>query len=222
MNSGEDWSEATASAAEKAIGYSFRDKELLKTCFTHTSFTNLCGEKNNERLEFLGDAVLQLCVSETLFKSSVADEGKLTERRKQFVSKSALDRAEARAGLMRFLRYCGAAGNIGGKTASNLFEAVLAGVYLDGGFGEARRFLNRFLAETETENYKTLLQELVQEREKTTPSYEVREEDGKYRCRVSALGAFADGAGESKKAAETNAAKELFLKLKRRSDGGAA
>ncbi|MDE5897007.1 MAG: ribonuclease III, partial [Clostridia bacterium] len=171
MNNGEDWGEETASLAEQAIGYAFRDRALLKTCFTHRSYTNYCGEPNNERLEFLGDAVLGMCVTEKLFLDCAADEGKLTELRKQYVSKNALSRAEAKAGLMRFLRYSGGESNVNGKTASNLFEAVVAGIYLDGGIDEVKKFLTRFLTVTETENYKTLLQELVQERTKSTPAY---------------------------------------------------
>ncbi len=210
MNSGEEWTDKTYRDVEEAIGYRFRDRDLLLTCFTHTSYTNHCGGKNNERLEFLGDAVLGLSVTEALFRGKRGDEGKLTELRKQYVSKPALEEAERRAGLMRFLRYCGGEGNVGGKTASNLFEAVTAGIYLDGGIKEVNRFLNRFLAEIETENYKTLLQEYVQERTKSMPKYSVKEQNGAYVCRVSALGKEAAGKGESKKAAETQAAKRLY------------
>ncbi len=78
---------------------------------------------------------------------------------------------------------------------------------------EVRKFLDRFLSVTQTENHKTLLQEFVQERTKTTPVYRVEERNGGYCCRVSALGKKADGFGESKKAAETEAAKKLFAKL---------
>lgn len=216
MNSGEDWSDKTFAEAEKTIGYTFRDRELLKTCFTHTSFANIGGGGHNERLEFLGDAVLELCVSEELYRRSGGDEGKLTELRKQYVSRSALECAEKRAGLMRFLRYSGGLGNVSGKTASNLFEAVVAGIYLDGGMGEVKAFLNRFLAETQTENYKSLLQELVQKHPNSFPEYKVREKSGKFYCTVSALGESAQGEGESKKAAETAAAQTLYHKLKKR------
>lgn len=219
MNSGEDWTEQTAALAEKAIGYCFRDKALLKTCFTHASYTNVSGEPSNERLEFLGDAVLELSVTENLFKNCSADEGKLTELRKQYVSQNALSRAEERARLMRFLRFSGGESNVKGKTASNLFEAVVAGIYLDGGMGAAEKFLARFLTVTETQNYKTLLQELVQERTKNTPVYETENRNGNYVCRVRALGEEAAGEGASKKAAETDAAKTLFFRLKQQGEG---
>lgn len=216
MNNGEDWTERTYGEAERAIGYAFKDRNLLKTCFTHKTYANVCGGEHNERLEFLGDAVLQLCVTEKLFGDCKCDEGKLTELRKQYVSKPALDLAERKAGLMRFLRYSGGERNVSGKTPSNLFEAVVAGIYLDGGAEEAKRFLARYLTEIETENYKTMLQEFVQDRTKSVPEYRVDFEDGTYRCRVCALGESAEGAGESKKTAETEAAKTLYLKLTKR------
>lgn len=210
MLNGEDWTESTAEEAERVLGYRFRDRELLRTCFTHKSYSNLCGAANNERLEFLGDAVLQLSVTEELFHDHTEDEGRLTELRKQYVSKSALERAERAAGLMRFLRYSGGKSNVSGKTPSNLFEAVVAGIYLDGGMEEVKAFLKRYLAGIETENYKTMLQEYVQGRTKSTPDYHTYESDGKYICRASALGESAVGEGESKKAAETAAAKKLY------------
>ena len=76
-----DWTEALARGAEEAIGHRFSDRALLKTCFTHASLTNETGEPSNERLEFLGVAVLELCVTEQLYCSSAEDEGALTERR---------------------------------------------------------------------------------------------------------------------------------------------
>lgn len=210
MRNGEDLTERDLTAAEEAIGYSFRDKSLLKTCFTHKSYSNARGGENNERLEFLGDAVLELCVTENLYRNSSSDEGALTELRQRYVSQTALESAAERAGLKRFLRYSGGENNVGGKTASNLFEAVIGGVYLDGGLDEVRAFLARYLELTESENYKTLLQEYVQERTKKTPVYSSREEDGKYRCTVRALGKEAQGTGDSKKAAETAAAQRLY------------
>ncbi len=216
MRNGEDWTQETYAQAEKAIGYSFRDKELLKACFTHKSFSNVhVGETHNERLEFLGDAVLQLCVTESLYRHSSADEGALTTRRKNYVAKEALEEATKRAGLMRFLRYSGGEGNIAGKTLSNLFEAVVAGVYLDGGMNEARAFLKRYLTETRMSNFKSALQELVQVTEKVPPTYTVKEEGGAFVCTVFSMGKRGTGRGESKQAAEQNAAKQLYDILKK-------
>ncbi len=207
------WTEERARAAEEAIGYRFRDRALLRTCFTHATYANEHGGESNERLEFLGDAVLQLAVTEALYGAKASDEGKLTELRKQFVSKPALERAEARLGLMRFLLYAGGESNVGGKTASNLMEAVIGGVYLDGGFGAAQELLGRCLEEIESENHKTRLQEYVQGRIQELPRYEVQGVQGRYECVATALGKSARGEGESKKAAETAAAKALLRLL---------
>ncbi len=215
MRSGEDWTEETYAAAEEAIGYAFSDRELLKTCFTHSTYTEAFGGENNERLEFLGDAVLQLAVTETLFERSGADEGKLTARRQHLVSESALTETERRAGFMRFLRYSGGEHNIEGKTASNLVEAIVAGIYRDsGGLREVKAFLKRFLVETGQEkDPKTRLQEYVQEVAKTTPNYFSCEREGRYESTVCALGQKAHGSGTSKKAAEMAAADALYGKL---------
>ena len=204
MRNGEDLSAGELEAAQQAIGYPFRNRELLKACFTHRSYSNVFGGKDNERLEFLGDAVLELAVTEELFRSDENREGVLTERRQQLVSQSALEAACDRAGLMRFLRHSGGEKNLGGKTRSNLFE------YLDGGMECVRPFLKRYLMVCPTENYKTLLQEYVQEREKRTPVYFTEERGEGYRSTVTALGERAEGFGESKKAAETAAARKLY------------
>lgn len=216
MHNGEDFTNHALEEAERTIGYQFRDKTLFKTCLTHKSWSNLQGGEDNERLEFLGDAVLEFIVTEALYKSTHLDEGVLTGLRQQYVSQTALEEACERIGLKKFMRFSGGEQNVGGKTASNLFEAVLGGIYLDGGLGEARKFLNRFLKITESENYKTYLQEYVQERDKSTPVYTVEEADGGFRCQVAALGQKACGKGASKKAAETQAAKALWEKLTER------
>lgn len=216
MHNGENFSEADLKAAEEAIVYQFKDRELLKTSLTHKSWTNTFGGENNERLEFLGDAVLELIVTEQLYRTTRSDEGALTGIRQQYVSQAALEQACDRAGLMKFLRYSGGENNVAGKTASNLLEAVLGGIYLDGGMREARRFLKRFLKLSVTENYKSLLQEYVQEQAKMTPKYAIVEEEGGYQCIVKALGKEGRGAGNSKKAAEMEAAASLYKKLTKR------
>ncbi len=211
MRNGEDWSARTVEYAQQAIGYRFKDIALLKACFTHKSYSNVYpSEQNNERLEFLGDSVIQLCVSEALFHASKADEGKLTARRQSYVSQTALEAACKRAGLMEFLRYSGGEGNVGGKTLSNLFEAVVAGIYLDGGMNAARAFLRRFLTEREVVNYKQLLQEYLQARGYGLPDYRCVEEDGGFSCTVAATGKQGTGNGENKQAAEQSAAQSLY------------
>lgn len=214
MNNGEDWKEGTSELAEQTIGYSFRNKELLKRCFTHKSYANVTGTEHNERLEFLGDAVLELAVTERLYSENGGDEGTLTALRKKYVSKNALTAAAERAGIMRFLRFSGGEHNVGGKTSSNLFEAVVGGIYLDGGMEPAKAFIFRYVSELDLEDYKTVLQEYVQERVKATPVYRVYElPQGGFECTVSALGRSAKGRGAGKQTAETHAARELFRML---------
>lgn len=216
MRNGEDFREEELKEAEAALGHTFRNRELLKACFTHRSYSNVFGGKDNERLEFLGDAVLELAVTEELFRSSENREGALTEMRQRYVSQSALEAACARAGLMRFLRHSGGEQNLGGKTSSNLFEAAIGGLYLEGGMEPVRAFLKKYLVLCPTENYKTLLQEYVQEREKRTPDYQTKAVGDGYECTVTALGKSASGSGESKKSAETAAAGQLLKILNER------
>ena len=184
---------------ESILGHAFADRALLVTAFTHETYKSVHGGKSNERLEFLGDSVLQLAVTEMLLKRYNSDEGKLTELRKQYVSRTALEQAEGRANLMPYLRYEGREENIGGKTNSNLFEAVIGALYLDGGLEAAKTFLKKYLEKIETENYKTLLQEYVQDQKRGTPHYAVHEEKGSYVCTVTALGASASGMGATKR-----------------------
>lgn len=200
---------------ERIIGYSFRDPALLLTAFTHSTYAEHFGEESNERLEFLGDAVLQLVVTEMLYAAMDGDEGVLTERRKQYVSKHALERAEGKMGLMRYLRYFGGEESVGGKTSSNLFEAVAGAIYLDGGLAPAAQFIRSHISVIRSENYKSMLQEYVQERERETPRYRVTATESGFECTASALGASATGMGASKKAAETEAARKLLETFKK-------
>ncbi len=195
---------------EAALGYTFRDRALLTACFTHASVT---GARNNERLEFLGDAVLELYVTEMLFRSSDAAEGALTERRKDFVAREALAASEARLGLMRYLRYAGNEENLRGKTSSNLYEAAVGAIYLDGGYRAAAEFLARTLVARDRENYKSALQEFVQLRIQKMPVYDTREDETGFVSEVCAMGQCAQGHGTTKKLAEQAAAKLLFGKL---------
>ncbi len=198
---------------EKILGHVFSDKNLLETAFTHSSFAAEQGGESNERLEFLGDAVLELICTEQLYKNNPKDEGELTKLRQQYVSRAALEEACDRAGLMKYLRFCGNENNIAGKTKSNLFEAALGALYLDGGLPAAEKFCAKYLRFTEQKNYKSLLQELVQEETKGMPLYETAQEGEKFLCTVSALGERAQGEGASKQAAETEAARKLYEKI---------
>ena len=151
MHNGEDFTKEILLAAEKSIGYTFKDKELLKTCFTHSTYSNMLKVKSgeevehNKRLEWLGDAVLQLYVSDKLYHETNATVGELTPLRQTYVSEEALTPNEKKLELTQFMRHSGGKDNVEGKTLSNLFEAVIGALYLDGGYEEAERFLAKHL-----------------------------------------------------------------------------
>jgi ribonuclease-3 len=139
---------------ERGLGYVFRDAGLLAAALTHSSFANEAdgGGPHNERLEFLGDAVLSLCVSSELFaRFPGAQEGDLTRLRSRLVNASSLAELARGIGLDRHLRLGRGEENQGGRTRDALlgdaFEAVLGAVYEDGGFASARELVRRLFAE---------------------------------------------------------------------------
>lgn len=211
------------SEAEKRIGYVFKDKTLLRTAFTHSTYSNAHGGEDNERLEYLGDSVLQLVVSEELYffrkNGKLLKEGEMTSLRQMLVRKESLLQAAERLGLREFLLIEGGAANVGGKTVSSLFETVTAAVYLDGGYEAAKKFISDKLSFRDERNYKGELQEFLQGRGEPPPEYESekrgKDNEPSFVCRVKALGARAEGRGGSKVAAEQEAAKKLLEALER-------
>lgn len=204
--------------SEKRIDYTFRNKELLITAFTHSTYANVHGGEDNERLEFLGDSVLQMVVSEALYfrkeKDRVLREGEMTVLRQMMVRKEALLDAVERLGLKDFLLIEGGAANVGDKTVSSLFETVTAAIYLDSGYRAAKKFISDNLVFRVERNFKGELQELLQKRGEHTPRY-VLEKEGKdnnplFVCHATASGVQAEGSGKSKAAAEQAAAKKLL------------
>ncbi len=131
---------------EKIIGYSFQDQSLLRQAITHKSYANINGGEHYERLEFLGDSVLEMVVSEILFaRYPNEDEGNLTKRREYAVEGKSLEKISVQMGLDTFLlinKQVGAK-----KVKSDLYEAILGAIYLDGGYTEARAFVERTLAD---------------------------------------------------------------------------
>ena len=201
---------------EQKLGYTFRDKALLTRCFTHSSYANAHGGESNERLEFLGDALLGFLVAERLYGRG-GSEGEMTAARIRIVAAQPLARAVRAAGLEAFLLHCGSAGE---KSVSSLFEALTAGIYLDGGIEAARAFVlaNLPLAEESEPNYKGDLQEYLQGRGMPRAVYEVIAESGAahapvFAVRASACGKCAEGRGTSRRAAEKEAAKNLLALL---------
>ena len=221
---------------ESKIGYSFKDKMLLRKCFTHSSYANEHGGEDNELLEFFGDSIIQYIVTEYLFNNAFGDEGKLTEKRKNIVSKEPLIRAINKLGVMQYMLLGkGLENRVGGddKLISSLYEALCAAIYLDGGMAPIKKFIKKtIIADFELdrkatekkkiiEDSKSAFQEYVQQRKLGTISYQTLTKSGPAHLpefRVAALlnGArLAEGKGGSKKEAEKHAAKKALTLLKK-------
>lgn len=154
---------------EKRIGYEFKDKSLVEAAFTHASYVNEHRGVANERLEFLGDCVLDFLVGVELFRNAPdAGEGELTARRASVVSREPLARLVREYGFLELLRVGAGVdrSEFDIKTVSDLYEAVLGAVYLDGGLDAARKFLDKtfFGKVTPERNYRSELQELAAEK----------------------------------------------------------
>ena len=203
---------------EKKIGYTFKDKTLLKEAFTHSTYAHAHGGKDNERMEYLGDAVLELVVTEWQYaRDTQASEGVLTRERQKLVCQSALDSAVDALDVRKYLLVSGSKANIGQKTTSSLFETIVGAIYLDGGYQYAKEFIlkhGRLEAESIPVNHKGELQEFLQKRGEEPPRYET-EKSGKdnapvFKATAAAMGKRAQGVGRSKKEAEQEAANALL------------
>lgn len=214
---------------EKKIGYVFKKRSLLKQAVTHRSYANENRGSGpfNERLEFLGDAVLSLISADFLYKKfpSMA-EGDLTKLRSSLVCTASLSEYARRIKLGDYLLLgkgeLATGGNERDSNLENAFEALIAAVYLDGGIDKARRFVLRFLDDSvEThhisfKDYKTKLQEIVQESHEETLNYVITKESGpdhdkRYEVEVHLnSNVIGKGKGRSKKQAEQEAAKQAL------------
>lgn len=210
---------------EKNIGYAFKDKSLLKAAMTHSSYANE-NKGNipyNERLEFLGDAVLQLITSEKLFKeSSHMAEGKMSKQRAALVCEEALAGYSAEIQLGQFLLLGKGEEASGGRNRPSIladaFEALIGAMFLDGGMDVAKKFVLRFVdaAHLSLQDYKTLLQEIIQKNPGERLSYVVSGEHGpdhdkSFEVQVHLnSNVIGKGTGKSKKQAEQAAAKEAL------------
>ncbi len=210
---------------EKNIGYHFRDKNLLKTAVTHSSFANenRGNLAYNERLEFLGDAVLQLITSEKLFKENPdMPEGRMSKQRAALVCEDALAGYSREINLGDFMLLGKGEEATGGRNRPSIladaFEALIGAIFLDGGMDNAKRFVRRFLdaAHTSLKDYKTLLQEIIQKNPGERLSYVVTGESGPDHDKVFNVevhlnsNVIGKGTGKSKKQAEQAAAKEAL------------
>lgn len=210
---------------ETIIGYTFKDPHLLETALTHTSFANesKVSTKHNERLEFLGDSVLSIVVADYLFHHwKDRPEGELTKARASLVCESALFEFAKEIDLGSYLRLGKGEERGGGRTrpsvVSDAFEAVIAALYLDGGMEAARRFILPFIREGKTAepDYKTKLQEVVQQNPEEKLRYEVLGESGPDHAKRFEIAVYlnsnkiGEGIGHSKKAAEQEAARQAL------------
>ncbi len=211
------------SVLEKEIGYTFKNKELLLTAMTHSSFYN--ENKNlrpcNERLEFLGDAVLSVISAEYLYEHDTGNEGELSKTRAALVCEEALYEYAETLNLGSYL-FLGKGEEETGRTrkstVADATEALLGAIYLDSGFENAKNFILPFLKEkfkkiSKVCDFKTVLQEIVQKNKGEKLSYEIVSESGpahdrNFVCDVLInSNHISSGSGKSKKSAEQNAAR---------------
>lgn len=217
--------------AKTVFGFTFKNPEMLVLAFTHRSYVNehkKSVDGHNERLEFLGDAVLELVVTEFLYKNYQEPEGILTNWRSALVRTESIGAAANQLGFEPMLRL-----SKGEKRGSdrarqqilaNSFEAVTGAIYLDQGYEQAKKFISDNIIATlpqilETGSWrdpKSYLQEVAQEKDGHTPVYKVLSEDGPDHDKIFTLGVFigtqlrGSGSGSSKQAAQQKAAEEAL------------
>ena len=218
---------------EEIIGYHFKNKHYLTQALTHSSYANekkLGKLGSNERLEFLGDAVLELISSDYLYaRFTQIPEGELTKKRASLVCEPSLAYCAREFGLPQFLLLGKGEDMTGGRNrdsiVSDATEALLGAIYLDGGFASAKEFvLNFILNDIEHKQLfydsKTILQEIVQGRQDGELTYEILKEEGPDHNKSFEVRALVGpkevgrGKGRTKKAAEQLAAYNGILKLK--------
>jgi ribonuclease-3 len=230
-------SDATLPVLEALLGYRFKDRTLLTGALMHRSYavkgrSESNGDTSNERMEFLGDAVLSLVVNEYLYRNYAEKrEGELTKMKSVIVSKSILSHYAKMHGLGAFILMSEHAYKAGvdetDSVLADTFEAIFGAVFLDGGFEPARRCIRRLLLpdvrgifhSDKNINYKSLLQEYIQALHKVPPRYRVSSTAGpehqkEFSVEVSVQGrVIARGMGKTKKLAEQEAARAAYKML---------
>lgn len=219
---------------QEKIGYKFKDTSLLKQALTHSSFSNeqkINKLKNYERLEFLGDAVLELVSSEFLFKENPKlPEGELTKLRASMVCEPALAYCAKDIDLGSYILLGKGEEATGGRQrdsiTSDVMEAVIGAIFLDGGIEAAKKHILKFIL-SDLDNKKlfydskTILQEMVQKEAGETLHYELLSETGPDHDKTFSVVAkvgdkvVGSGAGRTKKAAEQNAAYQAILERRK-------
>jgi len=215
---------------QEKLGYMFKNPALLYAALTHSSYANenkKSGAASNERLEFLGDSVLGMTVAVLIYESKPdMPEGKMTKLRAELVCEKSLASLAVSFGLGDYILLGRGEEKGSGRSRPSIladaFEAVLAAIYLDGGFEPVSRLINAHLAprsdslEPESSDYKTALQEMIQEKAGQTLSYHIIGESGpdhqktfNVEVRLNGL-SIGQGVGKSKKEAEQTAAKSAL------------
>jgi len=223
------------SKLEKIIGVKFKDQELLRTAFVHRSYLNEHKDsqwENNERVEFLGDAVLELVVTEYLFSHYPNPEGELTNWRSALVKGEMLAKISRSLHLGDYLFLSRGEEHSGGREKdyllANVFEALIGVIYLEHGYKKVQMFIKKFLLihlEDILEkgghiDAKSRLQEISQDKMLVTPIYQLLEEVGPDHDKKFTMGAYigerlvGKGIGSSKQNAEQEAAKDALKRLK--------
>ncbi|HEV2350498.1 MAG TPA: ribonuclease III [Terriglobia bacterium] len=222
------------------IGYRFREPKLLIEALTHSSFVSEVseGSRDNEQMEFLGDAILNFVVSVRLTDTfPQLEEGKLSRARSSLVAAPHLSAVAARLELGEFLRLGRGEEKTGGRSKSalrvNALEALIAALYRDGGLGRAQEFVERFIlpvdlslraGELFSVDYKSALQERIQAEKLAPAEYRVVDESGPEHQKIFTVEVRASenlkaaGRGGSKKAAEQNAAQALLERMERKTE----
>lgn len=217
-------------AFEKVIGYSFKDKELIKTALTHSSYANENKQRrNNERLEFLGDSVLGFVTAEYLFAEYKSrPEGELTKLRAAVVCEKSLFKFAEKISLGDFIYMGKGEENTGGRNrpsiVSDAFEAVIAAMYLDGGIEVVKGYILSFISEAvkreaSFKDNKSLFQEIIQRNKGSIISYEEIGESGPDHEKIFTFVVKVNGEivgtgeGRSKKEAEQAAAGDALEKI---------
>lgn len=214
---------------EEIIDYKFKDKNLIFTALSHSSFVNENRKhhKSNERLEFLGDSVLSIVVSDYIFEHyTFLPEGELTKIRASLVCERALFEFAKKIKLGDYIMLGKGEESTGGRNRpsvlSDAFEAVIAAIYLDGGLDAARKYVLKFIPKDfdpehyHVTDYKTILQEVIQRNPEEIVEYVLKDEKGpdhKKQFTVQVMlnsNVIGEGVGKNKKNAEQMAAKQAL------------
>lgn len=213
---------------EKNYNIKIKNSDLIQKALTHTSKEIINSTYNFERLEFLGDSIINFLVSNILFKKfKNKNEGFLSKNKSKLISKESLSIFAKELKIDKYIMLGKGEELNGGREKSNIlcdtFEALIAAIYLDSGLRSAKKLINKLIKKYHFETFfdsKTQLQEMTQEIFKTLPKYELIEEIGEEHNKIFKIAVFIKnkfygiGVGKSKKEAEKDAAKNTILILK--------